>query len=332
MTEVLPAYLVRGPATLRNDALHALVRELAGDGDLGLMVEDFDYAEDADPGAIVDAARTLPFLTERRIVVARDVTNHGADALKVIIQYLDDPSPTTSLVLVVANDADDRPKAAAALTAAVKKVGHVVEAAVPGGKGRSMWVQEHLKTAPVKLDGSAVQLVDKHLGEDLGRLTNLLEALAAAYGVGSKVSAEEVDPFLGQAGSVPPWDLTDAIDAGDIPRALGNLHRMMVAGERHPLAIMSTLQAHFGNMLRLDGREVRTEADAAAILGMKGKSTFPAKKAMDQCRRLGHDGVARAVQLLAEADLTLRGFGKDWPDDTVMEVLVARLCRLRPAR
>jgi DNA polymerase-3 subunit delta len=306
------------------------VRELAGDGDLGLMVEDFDYADDADPGAIVDAARTLPFLTDRRIVVARDVTNHSADALKAIIEYLEDPSPTTSLVLVVANDADDRPKAAAALTAAVKKVGHVVEAAVPGGKGRSMWVQDHIKHAPVKLDGAATQLLDKHLGEDLGRLTNLLEALAAAYGQGSKVTAAEVEPFLGQAGGVPPWDLTDAIDAGDIPRALGNLHRMMGAGERHPLAIMSTLQSHFGNMLKLDGRGVANEAEAAAALGMKGKSTFPAKKAMDQARRLGHEGVSRAIQLLAEADLTLRGFDKDWPPDLVMEVLVARLCRLRP--
>src|SRR4051794_17656554 len=94
--DVLPAYLVRGPAALRNDALHTLVRELVGDGDIGLMVEDFDYAEDADPAAIVDAARTPPFLTERRVIVARDVTNHSSDALGAIVDYLADPSPTTS--------------------------------------------------------------------------------------------------------------------------------------------------------------------------------------------------------------------------------------------
>jgi DNA polymerase-3 subunit delta len=332
MTDVLPAYLVRGPAALRNDALHTLVRELVGDGDIGLMVEDFDYAEDAEVGAIVDAARTLPFLTDRRVIVARDVTNHSTDALNVIVEYLADPSPTTSLVLVVANDRDDRPKAATALAAAVKKVGHVIEAGIPGGKGRSMWLQDHLKGGPVRLDGAAANLVDKHLGEDLDRLTNLLESLAAAYGRGAKVGVDEVEPFLGGAGSVPPWELTDAVDQGDIPRALATLHRMMAAGDRHPLQIMGTLHGHFANMLRLDGRNVRDEAEAAAVLGMKGKSTFPAKKAMDQARRLGHDGVSRAIQLLAEADLTFRGIGKDWPEDLVMEVLVARLCRRAPAR
>jgi DNA polymerase-3 subunit delta len=331
-TEVLPVYLVRAsdPA-LRNEALQALLHDLVGDGDAGLMVEDFDYNEDVDPGAIVDAARTPPFLTERRIVVARDVTNHSSDALAAIIQYLEDPSPTTSLVLVAAVG-ESGPKGPKALTDAVKKIGHVVDASIPGGKGRSIWLQEHLKGAAVRLDGAATSLIDKHLGEDLGRLQNLLAALAAAYGHGSKVGIDEVEPFLGEAGSVPPWELTDAIDSGDISRALLALHRMMRAGERHPLQILSTLHAHFGNMLKLDGRNLRDEAEAAAVLGMKGRSTFPAKKAMDQGRRLGHDGIARAIALLAEADLTFRGFGKDWPQDLVMEVLVARLCRLAPAR
>jgi DNA polymerase III subunit delta len=331
-TEVLPVYLVRaGDAALRNEALQALVRDLVGDGDAGLMVEDFDYNEDVDPGAIVDAARTPPFLTDRRVVVARDVTNHPTDALNAIIRYLDDPSPTTSLVLVAAIG-DSGPKAPKALTDAVKKVGHVVDASVPGGKGRSMWLQEHLKGAPVRLDAAAAKAIEEHLGEDLGRLANLLTALGAAYGVGSKVGVDEVEPFLGEAGGVPPWELTDAVDSGDINRALGALHRMTKAGGRHPLVVMATLQGHFGNMLRLDGSGARDEAEAAAILGMKGRSTYPARKALDQGRRLGHDGVARAIQLLADADLTLRGFGKSWPEELVMEVLIARLCRLAPAR
>ncbi|MEA3020858.1 MAG: polymerase subunit delta [Actinomycetota bacterium] len=331
MSESLPVYLVRGSdLALRNEALHTLVHDLVGDGDAGLMVEDFDFAEDADPGAIVDAARTPPFLTGRRIVVARDVTNHSTDALAVIIDYLDDPSPTTSLVLVAANG-EQGPKGPKALADAVKKVGHVIDASIPGGRGRSMWLQDHLKGAPVRLDGAALKAVDEHLGEDLGRLTNLLESLAAAYGAGSKVSVDEVEPFLGEAGGVPPWELTDAIDSGDIARGLTALHRMMAAGGRHPLQIMATLHGHFANMLRLDGLDLRNEAEAAQVLGMK-KSTYPAKKAMDQGRKLGHDGVSRAIQLIADADLTFRGLGKSWPEDITMEVLVARLCRLVPAK
>jgi DNA polymerase-3 subunit delta len=79
-------------------------------------------------------------------------------------------------------------------------------------------------------------------------------------------------------------------------------------------------------MLMLDGAPVTGEKDAARLLNMKG-STFPARKALNQVRKLGHTRVVRALDLLAGADLDLRG-RRAWPEDLVMEVLVARLARL----
>ena len=59
---------------------------------------------------------------------------------------------------------------------------------------------------------------------------------------------------------------------------------------------------------------------------MKG-STFPAKKALQQSRALGPAKVRRAMELLADADLDVRG-ATSVPDTTTMEVLVARLATL----
>jgi DNA polymerase-3 subunit delta len=327
MSAPLPVYLVRGddPA-LRSEAVRTLVHELVGDGDASLVVEEHEPNDEGDTAAIADAAQTPPFLTDMRVVVARDVSSYSSDALEPVLRYLDDPLPTTSLVLV----AGDKGRLSTKLLNAVKKVGHIIESGVPANKkGRDVWLAEALRSGPVKLEPGAVKLVDGHLGEDLGRLGNLLEALGAAYGHGARVSADDLRPFLGEAGSVPPWDLTDAIDSGDTNAAVGALHRMLAAGDRHPLAIMSSLHTHYARMLRLDGAGVRDEAQAAELLGMKG-STFPAKKALNQARRLGHDGVVDAIRLLADADLDLRKFTKDWPEQLVMEVLVARLSRLGP--
>ena len=324
MSEPLAVYLVRGDdPVLRGEAVRALVHELVGDGDASLMVEEFEPVEDGDTSAIADAAQTPPFLTDRRIVVVRDVSSYSSDALEPLVRYLEDPLPSSSVVLVGGTKSQK-------LLNAVKKAGHVVEAGAPANKrGRDAWMAEHLRGAPVRLDTEATKVLDHHLGEDLGRLRNLLEALAAAYGHGAKVSAADLSPFLGEAGSVPPWELTDAIDAGDTARALDTLQRMMGAGDRHPLALMATLHNHYTRMLRLDGLSVRDEGQAAEVLGIKG-STFPAKKALSQSRKLGHEGVAEAFRLLAQADLDLRKFTKDWPEELVMEVLVARLSRLGP--
>lgn len=317
------AYLVKGdnPA-LVSEGVHKLLAELSGDGGAGLLVEEFP--EDTTVDAVADACQTPPFLADRRIVVLRDVGRFRTEEVQPLLDYLADPLDTTHLVLVAGGGGVVPVK----LTNAVKKVGHVVDTSAGVGKARTGWLADRLAHAPVRLDPAAAKLVGEHLGEDVGRLGTLLDGLAAAFGEGAKVGVDEVRPFLGEAGGVAPWDLTDAIDAGDTEKALVQLHRMIHGGERHPLEVMATLHRHFAAMLRLDGAGARTENDAAALLGIK---PFPAKKALSQSRKLGSAGIARAIELLAAADLDLRGM-RAWPPDLVMDVLVARLARLaRPA-
>jgi DNA polymerase-3 subunit delta len=321
----LPAYLVRGDQpVLVADALKALVAELATGADATLVTEELS-GDEYTVGALVDAAQTPPFFGDRRIVVARDVGRFSTHDVEPLVAYLKDPMPTTSLVLVAGGGQVARP-----LVDAIRKAGHVVDAGVPGGKGRSTWLAARLKQAPVRLDGRATQMVGDHLGEDVDRLGSLLEMLAAAYGQGARIGPEELAPFLGGAGSVAPWELTDAIDRGDTAVALAVLRRLTGPGARHPLVILATLHSHFARMLRLDGADVADEAAAAAMLGMSGGSTYPAKKALLQVRRLGHAPVARAIHLLADADLALKG-AVEWPADVVLEVLVARLAGLARA-
>ena len=82
-------------------------------------------------------------------------------------------------------------------------------------------------------------------------------------------------------------------------------------------------------MLRLDGSDVGSGEEAAALLGVR--SPFVAKKALAQGRRLGSERVAQAVTLLAAADLDVKGQSA-LPTDLILEVLVARLSRLARTR
>ncbi len=133
-------------------------------------------------------------------------------------------------------------------------------------------------------------------------------------------------PYLGAAGDVAPWELTDAMANADVAGSLAVLSRMSDGGGRHPLQVLATLTTHYGRILRLEGSGIANEKEAAAALGMKG-STFPAKKAMQLARTMGRDRVRRAIELLADADLDVRG-GTAVDPRTTMEVLVARLATL----
>lgn len=320
--DLSPVYLVKGSdAVLVDQAVHALIRDLVGTGDASLMVEEFGgpSAEPLDVGSVIDACTTPSFLVERRIVVLRDVGQVPKDDVKRLVAYLEDPLPSTVLVLSVGGGT-----LSTTLSKAVGASGAVIDTSVGTGKARSQWFAEHIKEGPVRLQPQAAQRLTEHLGGDVGRLTGLLDTLAAAYGPGHLVTSEELEPFLGEAGGLAPWDLTDAIDAGKIPDALVVLHRMLAAGETHPLVILTQLHRHYRQMLRLDGTNCTSEQQTADLLGIK---PFPARKALNGARRLGGEGLGRAIALLAAADLDLRGMtGLDGP--MVLEVLVARLAQL----
>lgn len=337
MTEVdltAPVYLLKGSdEVLANDAALELVHALVGDEDRSLVVDEldaerFDTDDGTDIAPLVDAAQTPPFLTSRRVVVGRHLGLFGTkDAVAPLVDYLADPLPTTSLVLVW----ERSPKAGARLPAlprsladAVGKAGGVVVDTSVADRARKDWIDEHVHDAGIRLDRDAREELADRLAGDPGRLRGVLEALVSTYGAGAKLGLGDVEPYLGEAADVQPWDLTDAIDAGDIRLALERLHRMTGAGGRHPLQVMAVLHNHYARLLRLDGAPVSGEKEAAELLGIKGRSTYAAKKALEQSRRLGTDRLRDFVGLLAEADLDLRG-AKAWPDGLVMEVLVARL-------
>ncbi|HVM10190.1 MAG TPA: DNA polymerase III subunit delta [Acidimicrobiales bacterium] len=320
-----PVYLVRGDdPTLLSDAVRELLGELVGDDDHSLAVEDItlQQGDEQRVAALLDACLTPPFLTDRRIVVARNAGLLTADEGARLLEYLSQPLDTTVLVLVGGGGTIP-----AKLVAAIKQQGEQVDAGLPRqAKERTSWIVDRLKASPLQFDAPAGARLSDHLGEDVARLGGIIDTLVSAYGEGTRIGVEELEPFLGTAGSVALWDLTDAVDKGDQALALQHLHRMMAGGERHPLVVMATLHRHFQQMLRLDGAGVRSDAEAAQVLGLKG-STFPAKKALSSARRLGSGRIRRAIELLAEADLDLRG-AKGWPEPLVMEVLVARLCQL----
>lgn len=314
-----PVVLVKGEdPTLVGDAVRSAVEEALGGEDRSLALEDLG-AEDVTVGMVVDGATTAPMLSGRRVLVVRGVGRWTSDELAPLIDYLCAPLATTSLVLVAGGG-----QISQKLVSAVKRVGRIVDASAPTGRARAAWVSDRLAGAPVRFDAAARARLADHLGEDLGRLGTIMATVAGAYGEGARVGVAELEPFLGDAGGVAPWDLTDAIDRGDTPAALSALARMTGGGERHPLVVLASLHRHYAAMLRLDGSGIRSREEAAAAVGM---APFPAEKAMNQAARLGSAGVARAIGLLAGADLDLRGM-RDWPDRLVLEVLVARLSRL----
>ena len=320
------------------EAVARIIKEVLGDEDRSLALEQLDETSlrDADGGwrlaPLVDAARTEPFLTSRRVVVGRHLARFSRKGdCDELVRLLETLPATTDLVLVWERGVDPQmggrlPAVPKALGAAVKKAGGASLIVTPprGKSDAHTWLRNQLEQSGLHFGPAAVAAVDDLVGADHGNVVGLLRTLEGALGPGATVTVDDVALYGGDPGSVVPWELDDAIDRGDVTGALKVLHRLLPS--RHPLQLLAALGGRYQRMLRLDGAGAADGRQAAEILEMKG-STFPAKKILGQTRRLGSEKVAQAIRLLADADLALRGT-LNWPDELVLEVLVVRLAAL----
>jgi DNA polymerase-3 subunit delta len=358
------ASLVRGAdPSLRDRAVQRLVDELLGEIDRSFGLDDHtipprrrgdeDDRADSEPGrdgdggdggdgsvevpafaAIANALSSPPFMTPCRVVVVREIGNLSADQARWLAGWLADPLDGVHLVLVTGGG-----RTPAALEKASKAHAQVVN---PPAEQTADVLRLELREAGVALTPTATTRVVEHLGADAGRVPELVALWRAAYGDDAVLDLDAVDAYLGALGTAERFSLANAIDRGDVPGALETLHRLLTATAGadkkplHPMQVMASLAYHFQSLLRLDDPAISTADHAAAALGTKPAA---ARFRLDAAKRLGTGGLREAMQLLAQAELDLRG-ASGLDERTVIEVLVARLAALqrraarsrRPAR
>ena len=294
---------------------HALVVEEIGGGP----------GDDLDVGAVVDACLTPPFLIDRRVVVVRDAGRLlTADAPR-LVEVVQDPLPTTVLVLVGGGGTVPAP-----LVKAVTAAGQVIDVADEQAPGTARpGCTSTSATAPVKLEPRAADLLADHVGEDLGRVEGLLGALARRLRRGGAISADDLAPYLGEAGNVAPLRADRRHRQGRArpgPRGAAPHARRRRAGARSRCSPRCTGTSP--TCWCSTGDDVAAASEAAAA---------PRLRALRRPRRRwsshaasGSARIAEAINLIAEADLDVRG-ASGLAAEIVVEILVARLAA-RPGR
>jgi len=312
-----PVTLLHGPEPfLLEDALARLTRALfPGQTELSLVREAFD-ARAAGAEAVVQSALMLPWIGERRLVIARGVDGLAAKAGESLAAYAKAPNPSTALVLVADALLEGGHWLVRAVPAAV-----VVAAPALGGRALTGWLRGHAQAQGYDLREDAANLLVELSGDDLTQLVGEVEKAALAGGPDNRrVGTAEVRAVVGEHRLRHVFDLTRALSARDTGTALALLESLLNAGEE-PLAVLGMLAREARAIWQAAGalragrpaediaRALRRPPAAAAALLERARSVSPAAAARqvarcwDVERRLKLGGAARPELSLLVADL-----------------------------
>lgn len=316
--DLAPVYLLFGPEQyLVGRYQTALIDAVLGDGPRDFNLDRLD-ARACTGEELVQMARSLPMMAGARVVLIREAESLKAKALERLVDYLEDPSPSTALVLSAAK-VDFRKKAFSRM----KKVGVVVECKRLRANELAPWIRRMAQEDGKKIDPKAVSALVQLVGADLARLGSEVRKVCLYAGDGD-VRVEHVHAVVADIREERIFELTDAVAGRQAAEALRILAKLCDAGEQ-PLGILGMIGRHV-RILTMARDAASRGHKAADVLRSLGVMPFLVDKYVRQMHGFGPEALTRAYLTVRETDYALKS--SKMPDRTHLENLVLDLCAL----
>jgi len=269
-----PVYLLLGDDEQAKAPLLDAFAGLVEEGLQGFNLERFHGYESA-PDDVVAAARTLPFLGGRRVVIytraevaLKPKKGRGAEAgaeeegaagaapedavapasLAALEDYLQAPSPDACLV-IVASDVNRGTRIGKLLMAHATVVEFWGLRTGPDARGADLrdalqaaavFVASRVREQGMAIDEDAVERLLAHAGADVTVLRADLERLLTFCAGRARIELDDVRAVVGGAVSLDDWAVVNAIERRDAARALRELD-LMLDGGASPYAVLGQL-------------------------------------------------------------------------------------------
>ncbi len=329
---VAPVYLFFGDEPfLMERALAALI-ELVVDPQLRDVTLSVFEADTADQKTICSEARTVPFLAAKRLVVVRKAHRLELRSKKApVALYLEDPCPTTCLVLIAGQMGERQKKGEgretkrerqSKLVALAARHGVVVN--FPALKPREIvrWVEDEVAGFGKKISPRAATELQQLAGRSLSQVNNELQKVVAYVGAKERIEQQDVVAAVSDVHHETTYALADAFGDQNAVQALEVLDILIRDGEKATSILWRMNwqldRLYTALMLLEQGIEPQEIANQLRVMH------FYRKRFFEQTRKFTMDRLRKLFKVLLDAELQLKSTSID--HRLLLELVIVKMC------
>jgi DNA polymerase-3 subunit delta len=332
-------YLVSGNDEFRREEFVGQLKELMRRlpmGEHNLL----ELESDATVRDLVSACDTVPFLSDKRMVIARGLLSQprsGGDSSPgrrprgggeprsrqdELLAYLPMLPETTHLVLVEQEEARVVPLAAAR-SDVVRRHFHQ-----PRADELPRWIAARASKYGGEISANAARALAESVGPDLRRLDQEIAKLAAFVDLGQTIGPAEIQELV-QSARHDVFALHDAVAERKAGPALAAVNALLDAGGE-PAELFAQVTGVIRRLLVVKelGAQGRSVAREGPTFGLSS-SSYAQDKLRRQAARLSGVHLEQAYRVLWEADLAVKSGRLD--PEVALELTVAELAGIEPA-
>ena len=261
-----PVYFLMGEESYYIDK----IADFIGDTVLKKNEKEFNqiiaYGNDVDIATIISTAKRYPMMSDYQVVIIKEFQNvNNIDELSF---YLQNPQPTTILVLCYKNGVIDKRKK---LTADIQKVGILFDSKKMKDAQIPMFVSSYLKRKSIDIEPKAAELMAEFVGSDLSRLSSELEKLIISLSKNKKrITCDHIERNIGISKDYNNIELRNALIYKDVLKANKIIKYFNDNPKTNPMQLtLSMLFNFYSNLMLAYYAPVKNEHGIAQQLGLK---------------------------------------------------------------
>lgn len=313
-----PVYFLQGEETYFIDEIIKFVEENALEESLRSFNQIVLYGKDADIPTIINHAKGFPMMAERKVVIvkeAQEIPGFAKEANeKMLVAYLENPQPSTVLVLGYKyKTLDKRKKLGKVLDqkAVMMTATKFYDNQVPG------WVETFVKSRQKTIDQKALQLIVEHIGNNLTRIANEVDKMLINIEGEPKITAEHVYKNIGISKEYNVFELQKALSFKNALKANEIINYFRSDPKSNPIIpIIANLFSFFNKILLVHHSKDRSEKHLASLLGVH---PFFVKEYIMAAKNYSMVKVTSNIRHIKVADMKSKGI--DYPSQPEGEIL-----------
>lgn len=341
--KLLPVYALFGEESFFLDKLQeaaiASIPEEARDFNLDVL-----YGDDTTPEKIIDICKSYPMMAEKRAVIVRDFMKlfdksaaHAAEkedqeddhfresrtGPETLLTYLDQPSPSTLLVLI----SEKKPAGNTILGRAFKTSKKMrVQNFDPVNESRlAPWIMQWAAGRhELRFDDQAAELLGYHVGNNLQQLTAEIEKLASFVRQERMVTTEDVKAVVGLSREFSIFDFSDLLLDRQAEKAMFVGRQILLRSDNPAGEVIKMINFLYTTFSRvwIIARLAQKGYETNKIMGAAGaKNTFYYQKLKHAERNYPLAMLPQVFEALLDADKAIKGFSKENPEGILMITL-----------
>ncbi|MCQ2299398.1 MAG: DNA polymerase III subunit delta [Bacteroidales bacterium] len=289
--DIKPIYLLTGDENYFIDQVSDFFeKEFIDEG-----ARDFDqtvlYGAETDLSAILSCAKRYPFASPKQLVLVKEAQNIKK-SWDDLVTYLKNPQPTTVLVICYRHKKFDK---RTTLYKSIAKAGVVMESQKISDWELPRWILTYVTAKGYQITETAAMMLANNIGSELDKIANELGKLFVVLPVGSAITEDHIEQYIGISKSYNMFELQKAISQRNVVQCNKIIQHYANNPKEYPLPpLIATLYSFFVKVMIL-------------IQNPESANPYGAKDVETAAKNYQLPKLASCIQYLHETDLRSKG-------------------------